>query len=557
MQQKYLWGAAAVVVLGAIAAYVGVDYAYHHPASILAKFGEAATFGGLNPNPLSDVSALLSGKGVRRPVIEARINHPANSTVPIVSSGTEEETIEPIQVEAIPFATAEPPTSAEESEEQNGNYIRGEYHLWVQPKAVTPDEDQDEDAKPCEACPVMKMLRGLGNMCWGLSNTGLWEAVEDWGSKGGCSGCLEWYEYSTPERIPVMPTPIPENEDEPDSTEAASPGRITDIVQLFSASADDMVAAVQKYLSDLAQVRQARPGQLPKDAEEENLEYFQHEFVIVAEPNTNKVILNVSRANYEGFVSIIHEIDKAFGTDQCNKDGKSECYHGCGQRCGTQCCPKKPETTDQWEGRAYKQGGSVKVPLKSVKDYNGPADNIDDMVTFNGAQAVGTESIRSNGADVLVFNGQTWQQLQGDWAKFLAGQPSHLTPDRVDGCIAPRTPGIDDEEKVEKPLCQGCCKDGAKLCNPAVGSGRKISVAFDNVPLCNCIDAFTGCPGENKIVVDDQAIQAARIKMDQLITVYFADLDLKTAIEVVLKQTGLKCVFDKNVITITTEEQAK
>ena len=602
MQQKYLWGAAAVIVLGAVAAYVGVDYAYHHPASLLAKFGEAATFGGLNPNPLSDVSALLNGKGVRRPVIEARINHPAKSTVPIVSTDTEEETIEPIQVEAIPPATAEPPTSAEESEDRGGFYTAGEFYYWKKPKPVVPiedpneglrdktlpvqqapkptpyaDEDQTEDAKPCEACPVMKMLRGLGNMCWGLSNTGLWEAIEDWGSKGGCSGCLEWYEYSTPERIPVMPTEIQQNEDEPDSTAFESPRRFTHIIQLFSANAADVVTAVQKYIGDLIEM-------YPPTGTCTNCvcESLKHDIVLVAEPVTNKVVVNVPAAFYEELLQLIHQLDKEPVTDQCQEG----CYHGCGQRCGTSCCPMKPETTEEGEGSGDKQAKTKRVVYTDAAGWVIPATlqliEAENKVFFETSDARGRADfvIVDTEKGTIVLKGSPGQPAKihrvfGGAASVTQGQmiiynwksntltcgendnSESSSADRTDGGIAPRTPGIDEEEMVEKPLCDGCCKDGAKLCNPAVGSGRKISVAFDNVPLCNCIETIKKCFVDNNIVIDEQAIQAAGIHMDQPVTLNAKDFDVKTALEVLLKQTGLKCVVDKNVITITTEERAK
>jgi hypothetical protein len=45
--------------------------------------------------------------------------------------------------------------------------------------------------------------------------------------------------------------------------------------------------------------------------------------------------------------------------------------------------------------------------------------------------------------DVLLVQSENLRQIQGEWRRFwLNDQPSHLTYDRVDGGIAPRTPGL-------------------------------------------------------------------------------------------------------------------
>jgi hypothetical protein len=50
-------------------------------------------------------------------------------------------------------------------------------------------------------------------------------------------------------------------------------------------------------------------------------------------------------------------------------------------------------------------------------------------------------SDKNDRMDVLMVQSENLRQIQGEWRRFwLNDQPSHLTPDRVDGGIAPRTP---------------------------------------------------------------------------------------------------------------------
>jgi len=229
MQQKFLWGGAALIVLGAAATYFGVDYAFHNPASMLARFGVAATFGGLNPNPLSDLSqAVFGGPAVQHPrgqVIEANITTPGKTDADISADSPAEETIEPIQVESLPPATVEPPTGVEESEwtgpwqamferftgdpvEQAPKPDSSDLIVPVE-QAPRPmpyaDEDVSDETRPDDTSAVMNVLRALSKLCCGLASTGGWEAAEEFVFSGGCGGCLSWFEYCVPEQIPVMP----------------------------------------------------------------------------------------------------------------------------------------------------------------------------------------------------------------------------------------------------------------------------------------------------------------------------------------------------------------
>jgi hypothetical protein len=52
-------------------------------------------------------------------------------------------------------------------------------------------------------------------------------------------------------------------------------------------------------------------------------------------------------------------------------------------------------------------------------------------------------SDKNDRMDVLLVQSENLRQIQGEWRRFwLNDQPSHLTPDRVDGGIAPRTPNL-------------------------------------------------------------------------------------------------------------------
>jgi hypothetical protein len=224
MHQKLLWSGAALVVLGAAAGYFAVDYGYSHPGSLLARLGVAATFAGLNPNPLSDINPAVFGK---RPVIEARISKPGRTQTNTFATDPTEETIEPIQIEALPLSTAEPPTGAEESEWRpmferiTEEWVTGTVPLQDTINLVVPveqapkrmpyaDEDVDEDAQADDGCGLMPVIRCLQNLRWSLPSILDWEAVGELLMRGESGGCLNWDEYSTPELVPVMPREVKE-----------------------------------------------------------------------------------------------------------------------------------------------------------------------------------------------------------------------------------------------------------------------------------------------------------------------------------------------------------
>src|SRR5262245_7210440 len=108
--QKYLWGGAALMVMGAAAVYVSVDYALRHPESVLARAGTMAVAAGLNPNPLSALNAGARGAKAARQGEGQGETVPGGAVKPegagaAAADRGEEETIEPIQVEAVPLPT--------------------------------------------------------------------------------------------------------------------------------------------------------------------------------------------------------------------------------------------------------------------------------------------------------------------------------------------------------------------------------------------------------------------------------------------------------------------
>jgi hypothetical protein len=546
MKQQFLWGGAALIVLGAAAAFFAVDYAYRNPTSMLARLGVAATFAGLNPNPLSDINpAVIGGAGVhlRRPVIEAQITtHDQSAVVPMpfgpVRPGTgfsvgvatndpAEETIEPIQVEAVPPATGEPPVDGEESEwkgEWRPMFERGSVEQIEQmPKECPNDEDN--------AGQVMNVLRGLSKLRCGQSCPELWEAVEGANVEGTSGGCLTWFEYCAPEQLLVMPTEVPRSEDNQDddpvihanNNETSAPMRKTEIIQLKWAKSADVVTAVETYIVNLVNIFNTI-GQntwLPE---------LQRDVVLVGDPTTNKLILNVSPGNFEGLVNLIEEIDQSAqsATEECEHGSGAGCYHGCGQRHDKPCWPPR-----EHKRKARKQDGTQETTPDKVETGTIP---IDDMLSFNGCQ--GTR------VPIVILNPVPDKtQLERYDVKDWPDNPEDTWKDcgaanlQRDGCIAPRTPGLEDVDatiaKIERALEE-----------------RKLGLSFDNVPLCNCVQAIQEYVGNINIVADDTAIQEAGISMEQTVTLCVKDVTLKAGLTQLLKIGGLTYAVEKQGITI-------
>jgi hypothetical protein len=74
------------------------------------------------------------------------------------------------------------------------------------------------------------------------------------------------------------------------------------------------------------------------------------------------------------------------------------------------------------------------------------------LLTAAGGLAIGNAgcfinqypSDKNDRMNVLMVQSENLRQMQGEWERFwMVDQPSHLTPDRVDGGIAPRTPNLD------------------------------------------------------------------------------------------------------------------
>jgi hypothetical protein len=118
MQQKYLWGGAALVVAGAAAAYVGTDYAYRHPETVLGRAATGLISFGLRTNPMVAANSATSGtEAAATEVAEVQIVKPVLAP--------DESTIEPIQVEIVPPPTQEPPTGATEESDWTWPLFQG------------------------------------------------------------------------------------------------------------------------------------------------------------------------------------------------------------------------------------------------------------------------------------------------------------------------------------------------------------------------------------------------------------------------------------------------
>jgi hypothetical protein len=106
--QKYLWGGAALIVAGAAACYVGVDYVARHPDSWMGRCCMAASAVTLHLNPLPPTPATCSNSTTSAKENEsdqegecvAEVG-PATKPGKAAEEGAVEATIEPIQVDPI------------------------------------------------------------------------------------------------------------------------------------------------------------------------------------------------------------------------------------------------------------------------------------------------------------------------------------------------------------------------------------------------------------------------------------------------------------------------
>jgi hypothetical protein len=158
--QKYLWGAAALVVVGTAAAFVAVEYAMKYPGSVLTTTAAVAASAGTHVNPFSDSGTV--------------------STPDAAAPADIEESVEPILIEPAPPATHEPPMGDAETSE-----IPWEYPL-VEPMPIEPMPYADDDAAgACDtsAMPVSLFKKFL--KAWQAQSEG-----EEFGVEIGISGCL-------------------------------------------------------------------------------------------------------------------------------------------------------------------------------------------------------------------------------------------------------------------------------------------------------------------------------------------------------------------------------
>jgi hypothetical protein len=99
--QKYLWGGAALIVAGAASVYVASDYFLRHPESVLARAAGALSTAAVYSNPLSVMNRSTTGTDAVRQDPEPEVQI---TLVKPMLGAEEEETIEPIQVEAVASA---------------------------------------------------------------------------------------------------------------------------------------------------------------------------------------------------------------------------------------------------------------------------------------------------------------------------------------------------------------------------------------------------------------------------------------------------------------------
>jgi hypothetical protein len=100
--QKYLWGGAALIMVGAAACYVGVDYAARHPESFLGRCCAAVSTATIHCNPLNTMNTAVNGTvAPAQPSVSEVAESPVVPQAVQRSESTTEQTIEPIQVEDV------------------------------------------------------------------------------------------------------------------------------------------------------------------------------------------------------------------------------------------------------------------------------------------------------------------------------------------------------------------------------------------------------------------------------------------------------------------------
>jgi type II secretory pathway component GspD/PulD (secretin) len=87
---------------------------------------------------------------------------------------------------------------------------------------------------------------------------------------------------------------------------------------------------------------------------------------------------------------------------------------------------------------------------------------------------------------------------------------------------------------------------------------KKVTVSFNNTPLYQVVRDLKAVIGDDiNIVFDHQALKEDGIRLDQPVTQTLNGMPLRSALNILLKDVGLKWVIQNHSITITTEAWAK
>jgi hypothetical protein len=151
--QKYLWGGAALIVAGAASVYVASDYFLRHPESVIARAGNALGTAAAYSNPLSVINRTTSGTDVARQ--DGAEVAQVNIVKPVLADDGD-ETIEPIQVEAVPSGTFVPPEAGGTEESEWQAHQEGE----CDPPKPMPYAEVDP-SEQFMGCPIQQLLDAM------------------------------------------------------------------------------------------------------------------------------------------------------------------------------------------------------------------------------------------------------------------------------------------------------------------------------------------------------------------------------------------------------------
>jgi hypothetical protein len=138
----------------------------------------------------------------------------------------------------------------------------------------------------------------------------------------------------------------------------------------------------------------------------------------------------------------------------------------------------------------------------------------------------------------LINSSEDLRQIESEWERiWCTDQPSHLTPEKVDGLI--------------------CGSEGPPRKAPATEEHlqRPVSVTFSNTPLRQVLDDLATVRGIN-IVIDEAALADQGANPDQPVTIKLEQVSLKSALNLILRQCRLCYVFKDEVLLVTTESAA-